>query len=220
MSEFIREVDEEYRQDQIRSILTRYRVLIGATLVLILVAVAGYEAYTYLSQQKADAAGARYLDASDLARTDAAGAVSALDGLAKDGPPGYRILARFRAAGLVGKTDAAAGAKAFDTLADDASLDPDLRDVAKLRAAMLVMDTADMTETHRRFDPLADSNGTFRNLAREMLAVAALKAGDDAAAAHELDTILADPAAAPDARQRATLYLALIRADKPTTSKP
>ena len=220
MSEFIREVDEEFRHDQIRTFLNRYKVLIGALLVLILAGVGGVRAYMSITQQKAEAAGARFLDATDLARNDQAAALSGLDGLAKDGPAGYRLLARFRAAGLQGKSDADAGAKAFDALADDGAIDADLREIARLRAAMLLMDKADAAELHRRLDPLADANGTYRNVAREMLAVLALRSGDTEAARKLLDAILADVTAVPDQRRRATLYLGLIRSGPVPAVKP
>ena len=87
--------------------------------------------------------------------------------------------------------------------------------MARLRAAMLLVDTADRSELRRRLEPLADANATFRNTAREMLGVAALKAGDDAEAGRWFDAIVADPVAAPDERQRAGLFLSLVRAGKP-----
>ena len=51
----------------------------------------------------------------------------------------------------------------------------------------------------------------YRNVASEMLGLAALKAGNDADAGHWLDMIVADPVAAPDQRQRAGLFLSLVR---------
>ena len=218
MSEFIREVDEEYRQDRIRTVLMRYRAAIAAGLVLILVGVGAYEIYARFSQQRAESAGGRYFDATDRTRTDHGASIAALDDLAKTGPAGYALLARFRAAGLTGSTDAAAGAKAFDALADDASVDPDLRDVARLRAAMLLMDSADPAELRRRFDPLADGNGAYRNTAREMLGYLALRSGDDAAVSTVADAILADRAATPDQRQQANLMLGLVRSGKAATA--
>ncbi|HEX4768661.1 MAG TPA: tetratricopeptide repeat protein [Lichenihabitans sp.] len=220
MSEFIREVDEDYRQDQIRRLLLRYRVPLIGVLVLVLVGVGGWRFYLYERQQRDEAAGARYFAATQLAAADRPGSISALDALAKDGPAGYRLLARFRAAGETAQGDAAAGVKAFDALAEDTGLDGEWRDVARLRAAMLVADSAAPADLHHRLDPLADANAPFRNVAREILAVAALKQGDEAQAKRWADMIVADPTAAPDQRQRAGLYLALVRAGKPTAATP
>ena len=216
MSEFIREVDEEYRQDQIRRVLNKHWALILAVLVLVLVGVGGWRAYSYWRQQQAEAAGVRYFDASELSRTDRSGSLAALDALTTDAPAGYRLLARFKAAAITGQDNAAAGAAAFDALANDASLEPELRELARLRAAMLLIDTADQTELRRRLEPLADANATFRNLAREMLGLVFLRAGNDADAGRWFDAIVSDPVATSGQRQRAGLFLSLIRAGSVT----
>lgn len=220
MSDFIREVDEEYRQDQFRKFLFRYWPGLLFAVVLILAGAGAWRGTVYLRQQQAEAAGDRYFDAVEQARDNPAASLPALDALAKDGPVGYRLLARLRAAGEVGKTDPAGGAKSFDAIAADPTVDSDLRDVAALRAGILMVDTADTAELHRRLDPLADANSTYRDIAREMLAVAALKRGDDTEAGKDLDTIVADPTTPGEIRQRAGFYLSLVRAGNADPSIP
>ncbi len=83
-----------------------------------------------------------------------------------------------------------------------------------------MVDTADAAELHRRLDPLADANSTYRDIAREMLAVAALKRGDDTEAGKDLDAIVADPTTPGDIRQRAGFYLGLVRAGKADPAAP
>ena len=214
MSDFIREVDEEYRQDQFRSFLSRYWIALLLIVVSVLAAAGGWRGYQYHRQQQAETAGARYFDALDAYPTDPKASVAGLDALAQDGPPGYRTLARFRAAGELGRTDAPGAVKAFDALAADATVPQELRDIASLRAGILVVDTADPAELSRRLGPLADTNSPYRSVAREMLAAAALKRGDDAAAGKWLDEIEADPLASPDSRQRAGSFLGVIRAGR------
>ncbi len=215
MSDFIREVDEEYRQDQFRRFLSRYWVALLLLAVAILAAAGGWRGYLYERQQSAEAAGARYFDAIDAFPTDPKASLAGLDALAQDGPAGYRTLARFRAAGELGRTDAPSAVKAFDALAADGAVPQELRDIAALRAGILAVDTADAAELSRRLGPLADTNSPYRSVAREMLAAAALKRGDDAAAGKWLDEIEADPLASPDSRQRAGFFLGVIRGGKP-----
>jgi len=215
MSDFIREVDEEYRQDQFRKFLNRHWVSLLLVVVLVLAGAGAWRGYGYWRQQQAEAAGTHYLDALDLHATDPSGSLAALDTLGKEGPAGYRVLARLRGAGDLGSTDPVAGMAAFDAIAADASIDPDLRDVAALRAGILSVDTADPAELRRRLEPLADANSSYRGIAREMLAVAALKRGEDAEAGKWLDQIVADPTASTDTRQRAGFYLSLVRAGHP-----
>ncbi|WP_204279640.1 hypothetical protein, partial [Serratia marcescens] len=65
------------------------------------------------------------------------------DTLEGDGPSGYRLLSRFRSAAEAGKRDPAAGAAEFDGLAGDSKVPDGLRDLARLRAALLRLDAAD-----------------------------------------------------------------------------
>ena len=218
MSDFIREVDEEYRQDQFRHFLARYWVLLLLLVILVLAAAGGWRGYQYYRQQQAEAAGARYFDAVDAGTADPKASVAVLEALGRDLPAGYGLLARLRAAGELGRTDAPGAVKAFDAIAADARVAEEFRDVAALRAGLLVVDSAEPAELRRRLEPLADSNSAYRSVAREMLATAALKRGDDAEAGRWLDAIVADPQAAPDSRQRAGFFLGLVRAGKPAAS--
>ena len=117
MSDFIREVDEEYRQDQFRRFLSRHWISLLLLVLLVLAGAGAWRGYLYWRQQAAEAAGARYFDAVDLYATDPKASLSGLDALGADGPAGYRTLARFRAAGELGKTDVAGAVKGFDALA-------------------------------------------------------------------------------------------------------
>lgn len=213
MSDFIREVDEEVRHDRFRDFWNRRWVSILAGVVLILVGVGAWRGYMTWRQGQAEAAGARFSDALELSRDDPKAALPAFEAIGRDGPAGYRLLARLRAAADLGRADPAAGAKAFDALAQDGALDAETQEVARLRAAILLVDSAAPDELRRRLEPLADSNATYRSPARELLAVAALKRGDAADARRWLDAITSDPAAPPDIRQRALAYLGLVHQD-------
>lgn len=218
MSDFIREVDEEVRQDRILRLWNAYWGHGLLVAILILVGVGAWRAYGYFHEQQMEAAATRYLDALQQSSTDPAKATAVLEEIAKDAPAGYRLLARFRAAGELGRTDPAGAAKAFDTIAVDASVPSEFQDIARLRAAILLVDAADRQELQRRLEPQADANAPYRNIARELLALIALKAGDNEAAGRWLDAIVADPAALADIRQRAGLYLGLVRAGTPQPS--
>jgi hypothetical protein len=221
MADVFREVDEEVRQDQITLALARNWGWILLAGLLIVAGVAAWRGYEYWTLQNQEAAGGRYLDALKLDR-DGKGAdgLTALQDLSRTGTPGYALLARFRAAGQIGRTDPAGAARAFDALASDPKVEPALQDVARLRAATLLLDTADLKTIQDRLHPLADANSAMRNPAREVLALAALKADDNAAAAEALDAILADPTASQTARQRAQALRGLTRSGAAAAAKP
>ena len=76
----------------------------------------------------------------------------------------------------------------------NATIGPILQNVARYRAALLRLDSADSKEMDQRLAPLTKSANPFRNSARELLALSALKANDYTAAGNWLDMIVADPA--------------------------
>ncbi len=213
MSDFIREVNEEVRQERIRRFLNRYWLYLLGSVALVLAGVGAWRANEYLSTQAAQAVGGRYLDALDLQREGkTADAITAMNGVAKDGTAGYRLLARFSIAADTGKTDPVAGAKLFDAIAADAAVDPAYQNLARLRAGTLLVDTSSYPELKQRLEPLADANNGLRNSARELLAVAALKAGQSEEAGRWLDAIETDPTTQAALRRRAEAMLGLVRA--------
>lgn len=219
MSDIFREVEEDLRRARIEALWQRFGNYIVAAAVVLVLAVGGWRYWTHLEEEKAATAGAKLEDAVQLARDGKpVEAEKALEGIVANAPSGYRMLARFALAGELGKRDATAGIGAFDALASNSSLDPVLRDLARLRAAMLVSDRGgDAKEVAARAEPLAQPTNTWRNTARELMGLSALKAGDFQGAGRWFDQIIVDPAAPPNLRQRTQGYLALVRAG-PVTS--
>jgi hypothetical protein len=213
MSDIFREVEEDLRRARIEALWKRFGNHIVAAAVVLVVAVGGWRYWTHIQEEKAAAAGAQLDEAEQMARGGkTAEAEKALESIIANAPSGYRMLARFSLAGEMGKRDATEGIGAFDALASDASLDPTLRDLARLRAAMLVSDRGgDAKEVAARAEPLTQPSNPWRNTARELMGLSALKAGDFEAAGRWFDQIIIDPAAPANLRQRTQGYLALVR---------
>lgn len=217
MSDLIREIDEELRTERLVATFNRWQPLIIGVGIAALAAVGGYNYYQKHQQQQREIAGARYQGALDLARlagddpAKAKAAEAALLSLAKAAPAGYKMLALLRAAALSGAVNAEAGVKDYDGLAHNAALSPLYQDMARLRAAMLRLDHADIAEMRQRIGPLIGPKAPFSNFAHEVLAIAAFKVGDFKTAGDNLEAIIVDPAAAPSMRARAEQLSALIR---------
>ena len=210
MSDIFREVDEEVRQDQAVALWNKYQNLIIAIALVVVVATGGYRLYDHFRVKAAEEAGAKFEAATILARDGkSTEAAAALNALAKEAPQGYALLARLRAAGEIGQNDANA---AFDAIANDAAVSQLFRDVARIRAAMLVVDAAAPAEIEARLKPMAETGQPMRNLARELLGVAALKRNDAEAAARWFDLIVIDAQTGADARARAEAFLGLVSA--------
>jgi hypothetical protein len=220
MSDFFREVDEEVRRDRIFQVWRRYSGwIIGAALLLV-IGVAGWRFNEYRVQKAAEAASARLDAALKAAREDRGeDAEKDLAAIIKDAPAGYQLIARFRLAAATGKRDTGEGARLFDAIGADAAVDPALRDLAKLRAAMLRIDDTDYAALRGSLEPLAVPAAPWRHTARELLGVSALKSGDLSAAARWFDQIASDRETPAALRQRADRYMALVTAG-PVPKKP
>jgi hypothetical protein len=210
--EFIREVDEEYRRDQIAAIWKRYNGVIVGLAILVVAAVGGWRYWQHMQDTRSQAAAVRYQEALQLsaepAKSDEAEKV--LENLAEDAPEGYALLTRFRLAAELGMGDPEDGAKAFDALAADPGFEARWRDLARLRAAMLRLDTADPATVRQSLEPLAVPANPWRHSARELLGLSGLKSGDMDYAGRWFDQIAADRETPPSLRQRLDTYTALV----------
>jgi hypothetical protein len=211
MGDFIREVDEEYRRDRIMQIWTRYSGLIVGVIMVVVLGVGGWRYWQHVERQRAEAAAVRYEEAVRLAREGKTEeAEQSLATLAKDAPQGYQTLSRFRLAAELGRQNVDEGAKAYDVLAGDAQVEPVMQDLARLRAAMLRLDTADAAAVQPALERLATSTGVWRHTARELLGLVALRRGDYDGAGRWFDQIAADRETPPGLRGRLELYTSLV----------
>jgi hypothetical protein len=210
MDNFIREVDEEYRRERIAQIWNRFGVVIVALAILVVAGIGGWRYWQYSKIKRQEAAGARFAEAVQLSKDDKADeSEAALKKLAESGTDGYRLLARFRLAAELGRSGTGEeGATAFDVLAADAKIDPFLRDLARLRAASIRLDTDEAAAT-KVLEPLASASNPIRHSARELLGLAALKRGDFDAAGRWFDQIAQDRETPQNLRGRLQIYTAL-----------
>jgi hypothetical protein len=211
VSEIFDEVDEEVRREQLKKLWDQYSIHIIAAALLIVAAVAGWRGYQYLEAKKAAEAGAAFDAAMELSdQKKHAEAETAFEKLATTAPSGYRTLARLRAAAEVATRDPQAGAKTYDEIAADSSVGSDERDLARIRAAGLLLDTANYASMLERLEAATKPGATFRHTARELLALSAWRANDIAAARQWLDMIANDGDTPSGMRSRAEALQALL----------
>ncbi|TCD13415.1 tetratricopeptide repeat protein [Oricola cellulosilytica] len=211
---FIREVEEELRSDRLQSIWKRYGPFVIGAAVAIVLATAGYRAWEYYTDSRASASGDRFLAAlNDAGEGNTEAALAELRSLEQDGYGAYPVLARMRAATLLQQQGDAAGAvAAFDEVAADGSAPDAIRDIARIRAAYILVDSGSASDVAERAEPLASDSHPMRHAAREALGLAAWKEERLADAKALFQQILDDPAAPRNTMQRASLMLDLITA--------
>jgi hypothetical protein len=211
VSELFDEVDEDVRRDQLKRIWDQYSIYIVAGAFLIIAAVGGWRGYAYLEAKKAAEAGAAFDKASELSEQNKhTEAEAAFADLAAKAPSGYRTLARLRVAAEVASRDPQAAAKLYDDISADRSVGAPERDLARVRAAGLLLETSTYPNMLQRLEPATVPGATFRHTARELLALSAWRANDTAAARQWLDVIANDGETPASLRSRAEALQALL----------
>jgi hypothetical protein len=166
--------------------------------------VAGWRGWEWWQARKAAQAGSAFEAALALAEAGKnKEAEAAFAKLAGDSTPGYELLARLREAAELARSNPSAAVKAYDALAADSRAGPALRELAAVRAGMLLVDTAPFAELRTRLEPLTGLEHSFRHTARELIALSAWRGGDVAAARKWLDMIANDPETPSGTRTRA-----------------
>ena len=211
MSDIFTEVDEEVRREQLKKLWERYGNYAVALAFLIVAAVAAWRGYEYWEARQAALAGAAYDVASLLSDEGKHEEAEAAFGkLAADSTAGYRQLSRLREAAELAERDPKAAVAAYDAIAKDYSGQPLVSDLATVRAALLLVDTAKLDEMTRRLELIAQPTSPLRHTARELLAFSAWKNGDMAAARRWSEAAKGDPEAPASLRTRMDVLTALL----------
>jgi len=210
VSDIFREVDEEVRREQLKKLWDRYGNYVMALAILVVAGIAAWRGYGWWEAKKAAESGAAFEQASTLAEAGKhADAEAAFAKIVAEGTSGYRNLARLREAAELAQVDAKAALAAYDAMAADASAGSVLQDLAALRAGAILVDAASFDEARRRLEPLTANDRTFRHTARELLVLAAWRAGDATAAKRWFDVIATDAQTPPATRSRVEMLMAL-----------
>lgn len=174
---FYREVDEELRRDQMRTLFQRYGLIAIAAAVLLLVALGGFFWWEYRQQQQAERQ-AEQLTAiySDITAGKAKEVGPRLDRLAKEGNEGYRMVALLTKAALAAeaKDDAAALATYKRIAADEDAAQP-FRNLALVRQTAIEYDKLAPAVVIERLKPLAIKGNPWFASAGELVALAYMK---------------------------------------------
>ena len=211
MSELFDEVDEEVRREQLKKLWDKYSIYIIAVMILIVAGVGGWRGYQYLEAKKAAEAGAAFDKAVELSEANKhAEAEAAFADLVAKAPFGYRTLSRLRLAAEIANRDAPAAAKMYDEISADRSVGAADQDLARIRAAQLLLESTSYPNMKERLEAAAAPGATFRHTARELLALSAWRANDAAATRQWLDLIANDGDTPPSLRSRAEALQALL----------
>jgi len=210
----LREVEEELRRERLEKIWKQYGTYIIAGAAVIVLGVLGFKFWESHRLAAAQDTGARYEEALLLVNEKKDGsAEKEFEKIVVDGAGGYRALSQLQLAGSQSKQGKKADAVAsYEALANDGTADEMLREFARLQAAGLRVGEADFTEMENRLTPLMTEESPWRYSARELLGLAAYKAGKTAEARTILTPLFVDQATPQSISERAQIVMAEIAA--------
>ena len=213
MVDFIEEVEEQLRSDRYRAFARRAWPWFAGLLGAVIIAFLGVWGYQTWQERNIAAASVTYDKAlTELVQGDQTGAYNDFGPIARSGPAGYKTLALLEQGNIrlaAGKADDAAAL--FDQAAR-AAPNPTLHDLAALRAALAVVDSAPLVQLQARLTPLIGEKKPFDLQAREALAMAKLAAGKTAEARNDFTALTITLGVSAQMRERAQAAIALIDA--------
>ncbi|HEY3812989.1 MAG TPA: tetratricopeptide repeat protein [Caulobacteraceae bacterium] len=211
MSDFFNEVDENVRATDAQAILKKALPwILGATAVIVVGVGAFWGWRTFELNQANKASEAYDRGVRALGDGNTAGADAAFAETAKVGDRAYKTLALEQRAGLlVEQKHIPDAVKLLDQAQKDAP-SPIMGDIAGLKAAWLVLDTASYADIEKRLTPLMAKDRPYRSYAREALAMAKLLNGKAKDARGDFELLSVDGDAGDDVHHRAQAAMSLI----------
>lgn len=211
MVDFVDEVEEQLRSDRYRALARRILPWFAAALAATIIGwlgVWGFQAWQNRNVGKASIAYDKAVTA--LSQGDETGAYTDFDVIGKTGPAGYKTLALMQQGNIrlaAGKQQDAAG---FYDAAAKAAPNAVLGDLARLKAALALLDTAPLPQLQTRLTDLIGPKKPYDLYAKEALAMAKLEAGKTAEARGDFSALSITLGVTEAMRARAQAAIALI----------
>ncbi|PZU49292.1 MAG: hypothetical protein DI568_05375 [Sphingomonas sp.] len=212
---FLREVDEAYRQDEMKKFASTWGRWILLAVVVALVALGGWFWWKADQTRRVEAISEQFSGA--LAKAESGGSTEALaelESVTQSSSSGYRALANMAKAGIAlqggDETKAIADLK---QVAEDGRAAQAFRDAATMKQLRLEFDKLQPADVLKRTEPYLAGDSPWFPIAGEMAALAHLKAGAPDKAGPLFYRIAADDRSPQSLRARAEQMAAALGQD-------
>lgn len=204
MSDIFREVEEDLRHDRIKEAWDKYGNYVIAFASLIAILTGGFQLWQKIQADNRVAQADQYMAAIESLQSGSTDvAQDALQDIQEEGSGGYKALAGFQQAALhVREDDLESAIKTYDSISIQSGINQTLKDLAKIKAAQLLIDTGSRSDLEARIGSLTVETNPWRFAAREILAFVAFRDGDLKAAQEEYASLAAEPALTQELRLR------------------
>ncbi len=211
MTEFFDEVEEQLRSEKYRTLVTRgWPWALGVVIAALVVALGVWGFQSYRAHQAAAASEDYAVALESLQKGDTAKAFDQFQTVVPHRRKGYEALSLMQQGAIrLGEDKDEQAVALFDKAAKVAP-DEVVGDMARLKSAFALMDTAPYAAMEERLKPLTDAKRPYAAAAREALAMAKLKAGRLKDARSDFSVLTLLPDVPEGMRQRAQLAIAAI----------
>ncbi|MBE6450837.1 MAG: tetratricopeptide repeat protein [Alphaproteobacteria bacterium] len=175
---FIQEVTEEVKNDNLKAFWNKYGLYIVLFVVISVSAAVGFETIKAWHQRQMQAKTESYI-AAMVQDGNYENSIKALEKIAAGNYGIYSQLARIQIADILFEQNKLNDAlKMLEVMANNDELSPRVRSLASLKLATYKIDTATPDEIKALLEPVANANNAWTPLAKDMLAMVAIKTGD------------------------------------------
>ena len=175
---FIREVDEDVKNDNFKELWKKYGAYIVAFVVIAVTAAVCFDRVKLWKIQQNQLRTENYMAAAQL-KENPEGTLAALQKISTDENNIFADFAKLQIANVLltqEKNDEALAT--LQALADDKNADKAVRDVALIKLASYKVDTVSKAELEQLLQPILAEETSWTPLANDLLAIAAIKEGD------------------------------------------
>jgi len=216
LSDIFQEVEEDVRRERYEQIWKDYGNYIMVAAAILVLAVAGYQAWRSYDLSQRQKTSDQYRVATQSAQAgNAPKAEADFAALVKSAPSGYATLSKFHLASaylVQGKRDPAVALLRELTTATD----PIVSSTARLKLGWLMADANSKAEVVSVLEPLMAADNPWRFAAAEVTAYIDLKDGARAQALAEYQKLAAETAAPASLRQRVSGIAEYLKANPDT----
>jgi len=202
----IREIDEAVREDALYEFMRKHGLKVLAGVLALIALLAGYMVWNHYAERALETQSETVISALDLAQKNdfksASEKVAPL--LGEDASPGARAAARFiQAAAALEAGDKTKASGLYKQIAADPTTPPALKDLARVREVSINFDTMQPGAVIAQLKDLATPGNPYFGSAGELVAMAHLEAGNNAAAGKLFAEISKDEGLPETLRSRA-----------------
>jgi hypothetical protein len=212
LADIFREVEEDLRRDKLEELWAKYGTLLIGAAVGFVVLVGATIFWRDYQATKQGRLSDEFAAATQLwLSTQSDQAIEAFDAIAGSSGSGYGTLAKMQKAAILldqGKHQEALAI--YDGFISGGAGDPVMKELAQIKAAWVLADTASLADLKARVGDIAGSDSDWKYSAREIIAYSALKTGDLDAARFGYAELANDMTTPRGIAERAAIMLSVI----------